>query len=83
MYQKKDAIIIPSEAVIVKENKEYVYLVDTKKNVVNLREVVRDHAKPDYSVIGSGLQEGESVVVSPLEKLKAGSKVEVLEVQKM
>jgi multidrug efflux system membrane fusion protein len=72
----RGAVIIPSAAVQRGPQGAYVYVVG-KDNTAALRVVQVGATEGNSSVIDSGLQPGEMVVVDGQDKLQEGSKVDV------
>ena len=83
VYEKKDTIKVPSEALYDLDNDgelESVYVVD-EENMARVRKVSIGYITTDYTEILSGLKEDEQVVTEAMAELKDGSKVDVIEVQ--
>lgn len=71
-----DAIVVPSQAIQNGPKGQYVYVVK-QDSTVELRALVVERADTGESVIGKGLAEGETVVLSGQIRLKPGDKVQV------
>jgi len=76
----KDAIVVPSMAVN-KTDEGYKVFVVNEDNTVQSRVVEVAYVTTDYTVIGSGLNEGEIIVVETPQELKDGMPVNLIEVQ--
>jgi len=83
LFEKNDAIVIPTEAIIESKGRKVVYIIDQKQNTVAMRQVDIEYSQSDYTVIREGLEKGELIAITSLDKLKPGSKVEILEKQQI
>lgn len=72
-----DAIVVPSAAIAVGASGSYVYVID-EGNKVAVRPVVTGVSNQDKTVIVSGLKVGERVVTDGLDRLRAGSTIQVV-----
>lgn len=72
-----DAIVVPSAAVAAGASGSYVYVIDSTDKVA-VRAVTTTVVNQDYTVISSGLKVGERVVTDGLDRLRAGSTVQVV-----
>ena len=81
LYQKKNTLVVPNDALQGKENEQSVYVVHPEEKTVTKTPVVVGYARVDYAQIDSGLREEELVVVSGFERLEEGSKVKIIETQ--
>ena len=73
----RDAIVVPSSAVAVGASGSYVYVIEAADKVV-VRPVVTGVVNKDLIAINSGLKVGERVVTDGLDRLRAGSTVQVV-----
>ncbi len=73
----KGAIVVPSSAIATGAPGSYVYVIDSS-NKVALRKVTTGVTNLDFTVISSGLSIGERVVTDGLDRLRDGSKVEIV-----
>ncbi len=71
-----DALVVPSQAVQTGQQGPYVFVVKPDATVEN-RPVVVARTQGSESIIGKGLEKGETVVVDGQTRLVAGAKVEV------
>ena len=76
----KNAIVVPSMSLNKSDEGGYT-LFTVDENTVRSRPVEVAYVTTDYSVIASGLYEGELVVVDTPQELKDGMSVNVIEVQ--
>lgn len=83
LYEKDNAIVIPSEAVVETSGKQAVFVVDTGTNKVHLREIIVDYMQSDYTVVAQGLSANELIAITSLDELQPGQRVDVIEKQKM
>lgn len=81
LYSKRNALIVPTDAVQGKDDEASVFVVDARTNKVSKRNIKIGYTRPDYSQVDAGLEEGELVCVSGLEKLQDGLEVKVVEQQ--
>ncbi len=75
LKNKKNVIVVPSEAVIVSQNSSAVYVINNGK--AYLRNVVEGINNGKMIEVSSGLKEGETVVTLGTNKLKEGSVVHI------
>jgi len=71
-----NAVVVPSSAVQTGQNGQYVFVVK-KDNMVESRAVAVTRTVGDESVIGKGLNPGETVVTDGQLRLVSGAKVEI------
>jgi membrane fusion protein (multidrug efflux system) len=83
LYSKRNALVVPTDAVQGKEEETSVFVVNPRTNKVAKRNIKIGYTRPDYSQVDAGLEEGELVCVSGLEKLKEGIQVKVVEQQQV
>ncbi|WP_366923543.1 efflux RND transporter periplasmic adaptor subunit [Metallumcola ferriviriculae] len=77
--QKEDALVVPYEAVINRENQDYLYVVIEGK--AQERKVQKGISNDMVVEITSGLEEGEEVIVNPDDKVEDGLMVQVQQVK--
>lgn len=70
-----DALIIPQKATYEIQDKKYVFVVD-KNNMVKSRSIVVTNEMPDLYIIGSGLAQGDQILLEGVQKVKDGDKIE-------
>ena len=73
----KDSIVIPSAAIATGEHGSYVYVIGDEDKVT-LRSVTIGAIDKDLTAITSGLAVGERVITDGLDRLKDGSKIQVV-----
>jgi multidrug efflux system membrane fusion protein len=76
LYQERDAVVVPTPAVIDGEGGTYVFVVDDSGEAVT-RPVVVGRTIGDLVIVTEGLQAGETVVTDGQLRLVPGAKVEV------
>jgi len=76
LYEQKDAVVAPSAAVQSGPSGQYVYVVKPDQTV-EMRAIKIARAEGDDTVVASGLQAGEQVVVVGQLRLAPGTKVNV------
>ncbi len=81
LYSKANTLAIPAETVQGKEGDQFVYLVDTKTNVVKKTPITVGYTRPDYLQIDAGLQEGDVIAMSGFESLEDGKAIKLLDTQ--
>jgi membrane fusion protein (multidrug efflux system) len=75
MYQvMEDVVVIPRMAVSELQNRFRVYVVNSN-NVVGAREVTLGPQTGNDVVVESGLEEGETVIVEGIQKVRKGMTV--------
>ena len=67
---KRPAVVIPEEAVIPEQARQFVYLLDG--GVVRKREVLLGRREPGFVEVTSGLKSGDHVVTEGTIKLRDG-----------
>ncbi|ANF49785.1 efflux transporter periplasmic adaptor subunit [Chryseobacterium glaciei] len=72
----KNALIIPQKATYEIQDQKYVFVVD-KNGVVKSRNIKVAYELPDVYVIGSGLAEGDKILLEGVQKVKDDQKVQV------
>jgi RND family efflux transporter MFP subunit len=71
------AIMIPETAVLQKDGKPNVWLVDAQKGEVRLVPIETDAAVGRYLPVSSGLKAGDRVVTAGVNSLEEGQKIKV------
>ncbi len=72
---RKDAVVVPYEAVCQRGEKEYVFTVKNGRAVQN--PVTTGYLLERVIEVRSGLEGGETVILSPSDELENGAKIEV------
>jgi RND family efflux transporter MFP subunit len=75
---KQDVLVIPRKAILFKQNKTFVFVMDRMSQVAQ-QEVTLGLMEEDLVEITSGLEEGNVIVVVGVESLKDGQRVEVVQ----
>jgi RND family efflux transporter MFP subunit len=75
--KKEDVLVIPRKALLYKQNKTYVFVMD--QNHVSQREVLLGLTEEDDVEVADGLNEGEVIVVVGVEGLQDGQRVDVVQ----
>jgi RND family efflux transporter MFP subunit len=82
LYKQKDALVVPTEAILKdNEGKAYVFVLNTADNTVKKTEVKVAYSRTDYSHIEKDLTEGQTIAITSVANLKDGATVEVIEKQ--
>jgi multidrug efflux system membrane fusion protein len=71
----KDAIVVPSSAVVTGQQGSYVYVVDSGK--AHMRPVTLRRQSDSIAVLSAGVKPGDQVVVDGQLRLTDGAKVQV------
>jgi len=71
------ATVVPSAAIAAGASGSYVYVID-EANKVAVRPVTTGVVNQDLTVINSGLKIGERVVTDGLDRLRAGSTIQIV-----
>jgi len=74
--QKENVLVIPRRAVLYKQNKTYVFVLDGRR--VSQREIQLGLIEEDLAEVAQGLTEGEQIVTVGVESLKDGQAVDVV-----
>lgn len=75
--EQKESLLVPTEAVIEDEGKNFVYSVHEGK--AQRKAVTKGWEQNGYMAIAQGVEEGEQIVVAGQYRLRQGSRVRVLE----
>ena len=78
--QRKNAVVVPTNAIQTSQQGEFVYVVKSD-NKVEMRQVTSAASSGEETVIGKGLAAGETVVVDGQLRLTPGATVESKEKQ--
>lgn len=81
LYQKRNTLVVPNDALQGKENEQFVYVIHPDEKTAAKTPVVVGYSRMDYAQIDSGLREGDLVAVSGLERVEEGTKVKIIETQ--
>ena len=76
LFDEKNALVVPSEAVVTGQQGTYVYVVDSA-STAQQRKVSVERTQGNVSVITAGLRDGERVVRSGQSRLNVGAKVRI------
>ena len=74
LFTEDQALVVPTQAVLVGQQGAYVYVVDST-GAAQSRPVVLERTAGTVAVIGRGLREGEKVVAEGQSRLTPGAKV--------
>ncbi len=77
LAESKDSVLVPAEAMVEDEGKDFVYSVAEGK--AQRRAVAKGWTQNSFVAITKGLEEGEQIVVAGQHRLKPGVKVRVLD----
>jgi len=75
---QEKALVIPSSAVAPGASGSYVYVIDSSDKV-SVRTVSTGVSNQDFVAVTDGLQPGERVVTDGLDRLRNGSKVQIVD----
>ena len=74
LYDQKDALVVPAQAVQIGPQGRYVYVVEPNMTAA-ARLVELERTDADKAIVASGIKEGETVVVKGQLRLTQGAKV--------
>ena len=74
--EKHDAITIPKYAIISKDKKEFVYLA--KENKAMMIDIQTGAAEKDRVEVISGLEAGDQLIITSLQRLMDGQPIQIL-----
>jgi multidrug efflux system membrane fusion protein len=75
---QRGVLAVPSAAILTGQQGSYVYVVDPRLKTAQTRNVVAGRTVGEVSIVASGLQPGETVVVDGQARLKPGAKVTIV-----
>ena len=81
LYQKRNTLVVPADALQGKEKEQFVYLIHPEKKTAAKTPVVIGYSRVDYAQVDSGLKEGDLIAISGLDRLEEGKKVRIIETQ--
>ncbi|MBN1492719.1 MAG: efflux RND transporter periplasmic adaptor subunit [Candidatus Omnitrophica bacterium] len=82
LYKQKDALVVPTEAILNEaEDKSYVFVLNPENNTVKKVEVKVAYTRTDYSHVESGVDVGQTIAITSIANLKDETKVEIIEKQ--
>ena len=76
--EKKDAILVPFDVFVYRQNIPYVFVVDQEKGIVEQRKVIEGITGPSRVEILEGVQEGSLLVTDGRYQLTHGAPVEII-----
>lgn len=74
---QRNALAVPTTAVITGQQGAYVYVVDAQKLTVRTRNIVTGRSTGPLTIVASGLRDGEEVVTDGQSRLNPGSTVSI------
>ena len=74
LYEQKDALVVPSQAVQTGPEGQYVYVVKPDMTT-EVRKITVDRTDGDSAIVAAGLKQGEQVVTKGQLRLAPGAKV--------
>lgn len=78
LYEQKDALVVPAQAVQAGPKGQYVYVINADMRA-EVRKIELDRIDGDNAIVASGLNKGETVVVKGQLRLAPGAKVVIAE----
>lgn len=75
VQEKTNVVLLSTAAVQISGNRTYVWLVDTDNSTVTIRDITTGTIEGGETEITSGLQAGDTVVQTGVDKLQDGQKV--------
>jgi membrane fusion protein (multidrug efflux system) len=77
----ENAMVVPSMSLNKTDEGYKIFVVDETSNTVQSRIVQVSYVTTDYTVVASGIYEGETVVTDAPQELKDGMSVNIIELQ--
>jgi len=78
--EKADAVVVPLDVFVYRQNRPYIFVVDEAKGVVEQREIVEGIEGLSTQEILRGAKEGALLVTDGRHRLSNGAPVEVIEI---
>lgn len=72
----RNALIIPQKSTFEIQEKKYVFVVD-KNGIVTSKNITVVNEMPDLYVVGSGLSDGDKILLEGVQKVKDNDKIKV------
>ena len=79
MNQKYNAIVVPDQALVSDQDRKFVYVL-LENDTVDARPVVIGGLRDGLRVIEKGLKKGDRVILTGIQRLRPGTKVEATKV---
>jgi len=76
LFTEKNALVVPTEAVVTGQQGTYVYVIDSG-STAQQRKVSVERAEGNISIVTAGLKDGEQVVRTGQSRLNSGAKVKI------
>jgi len=76
LFQQKDALVIPSQAVVEGQNGNFVFVINADSTATQ-RAITVDRVAGDLTIITQGVKAGEMVVTDGQLRLNTGTKVQI------
>lgn len=76
LFQQKDALVIPSQAVVEGQNGNFVFVINADSTATQ-RNITIDRAAGDLTIVTQGLKAGELVVTDGQLRLNTGTRVQI------
>ncbi len=74
---KKNAILLPNEAIVIGADGPCIFVLKSNTNTVELRKIVVGQRQDNFTIIEKGVEAGETVVLAGQLNLYDGAKVEI------
>ena len=75
-YENKKALMVPFEAIVTKEGKEYIWTLQSGKAVMQQVEIGEE--TESCTELRSGAVQGETVILNPTEEIAVSGRIEVV-----
>jgi len=76
LFTEKNALVVPTEAVVTGQQGTYVYVIDSG-STAQQRKVSVERSEGRVSIVTAGLNDGDQVVRSGQSRLNSGAKVKI------
>jgi membrane fusion protein (multidrug efflux system) len=71
------ALVVPEQAIVPEQSQQFVFVIGDE-NTIEKREIHTARRRPGQVEVASGLAPGERVVAEGTQKVRPGSKVEIV-----
>jgi membrane fusion protein, multidrug efflux system len=76
LFTEKNALVVPTEAVVTGQQGTYVYVIDSG-STAQQRKVSVERSEGNVSIVTAGLKDGDQVVRTGQSRLNSGAKVKI------
>ena len=76
LFQQKEALVIPTQAVVEGQNGDFIFVINADSTATQ-RNITIDRAAGDLTIVTDGVKAGEMVVTDGQLRLNTGTKVQI------